>query len=97
VLKIEPEHARARAALGLSLMAVGDDSKAEPLLRAATTAEPRLASAWFGLGDLLARQGKIAEAKKALQTAQKLKPSAQVKARLDGLAGVKEGTPVKAP
>jgi Flp pilus assembly protein TadD len=78
-------------------LAVGDDSKAEPLLRAATMAEPKLASAWRGLGELLARSGRIAEAKKALQTAYSLKPTAQLKARLDGLAGVAEGTPSRDP
>jgi len=95
VLKIEPQHARARAALGISLTRLGtDDAKAEQLLVAATNADPKNAAAWFALGDLQARQGKIGEAKKALQTSQKLQPTTSTKARLDSLNGAKEGTKV---
>ncbi len=94
VLKIEPDHARARAALGVSLAAMGNSKEAEDMLRGAVKAEPKLASAWAMLGDLLAKQGKIGEAKKALQTSYKLKANPQVKARLDGLAGAKEGVSV---
>lgn len=94
-LKIEPQHARARAALGISLTRLGtDDAKAEQLLVGATNADPKNAAAWFALGDLQARQGKITEAKKALQTSQKLQPTTSTRARLDSLTGAKEGTGV---
>ncbi|HEY1097376.1 MAG TPA: tetratricopeptide repeat protein [Myxococcota bacterium] len=94
VLKVEPDHARAKAALGASLGRLNPaDPQAEKLLRDAVGAEPKLGVAWAGLGDLLARQGKIAEAKKALQAAVKLKPEASWQARLDQLATAKEGTP----
>ncbi len=94
VLKVEPDHARAKAALGASLGRLNTaDPRAESLLRAAVAADAKLAVGWASLGDLLARQGQINEAKKALQTAIKLKREPSWQARLDGLATAKEGTP----
>ena len=94
VLKVEPDHARAKAALAVSLLRLNAvDPRTEQLLRDAVGADPKLASAWANLGDLLGRRGKIAEAKKALLTAVKLTPNASWQARLDELATAKEGTP----
>jgi protein O-GlcNAc transferase len=87
VLQVEPEHARARAALGISLARLGtDDPRAAALLQQTIQVDPRAALPHALLADVLARQGKRAEAMKALQTALKLKPDEDAwKKRLEEL------------
>ena len=84
VLQVEPDHARAKAALGASLARLGtDDQKAEALLQQTLQVDPRYATGHALLAEVYARQGKWREAQKELSQAVKLKPDdADYKKRL---------------
>jgi tetratricopeptide (TPR) repeat protein len=91
VLQVEPEHARARAALGLSLARLGtDDQRAVTLLQETLRVDPRAALAHALLAEIHARQGQRADAIKSLQAALKLKPDEEAwKRRLEELKAAK--------
>jgi tetratricopeptide (TPR) repeat protein len=84
ILQVEPDHVRARAALGASLARLGsDDKRAEELLTSTLRVDPKYATGHALLAEVYARQGKWKEAKKELKTATKLKPDdAEFKQRL---------------
>ena len=88
VLQVEPEHARARAALGSSLSRLGtDDKRAVELLSSTIQIDPKGAVPHALLAEVYARQGKKADARKELQAALKLKPDEpEWKRRLDELS-----------
>ena len=74
VLQVEAGHLRARAALGTSLARLGsDDKKAESLLLSTLQVDPKYATGHALLAEVYARQGKLKEARRALETALKLK------------------------
>jgi tetratricopeptide (TPR) repeat protein len=52
-----------------------NDAEAEPLLKQAIAADEKFAPAWFELGMLYVRNGKMADARKALETYIKLDPN----------------------
>lgn len=75
VLQVEPDHARARAALGASLARLGtDDKKAEALLTQTLQVDPKYATGHALLAEVYVRQGRWKDAQKEMQQAVKLKP-----------------------
>jgi tetratricopeptide (TPR) repeat protein len=66
---LAPKHAQKDYEKGLQLAQKGDFENAEKRLRAATDLYPKYAIAWFALGQIEQRQGRLDDARKAWQSA----------------------------
>lgn len=70
-----PASARDDFDAAVRALETGDTARAVELLRALTTATPELTAAWINLGIALERQGELADARTALETALVRNPS----------------------
>jgi tetratricopeptide (TPR) repeat protein len=76
--------------LGYAYQLLGMNERAVSTYRRALDKDPKLGSAWINLGTVLAQQGKLAEAEKALKEAERLDPSdPRAKANLEELEALK--------
>jgi Flp pilus assembly protein TadD len=94
---VEPDDARAKAGLGVSLAKIGsDDNKAAALLEETVHVDPKNIQALAMLGDVDERLGKFDDAIKRYQQVQKLRPDdARVKKHIDELKAKKSSAPKK--
>jgi tetratricopeptide (TPR) repeat protein len=76
-------NAAADVVRGTLELAWGEHAKAKEKFAAAAAANPKLASAWAGLGDVARSQKRFDEAKAAYQKAIEIKPSAELTASLE--------------
>ena len=95
VLQIEPDHPRAKTALGTSLAKIGTaDKRAKALLSKSVDVDPKYAQGHALLGDIAEREGDLAEAVRRYERVQKLRPDdAAVTARLEDLRAKKKAAP----
>ena len=92
VLQVEPDDAKAKAGLGVSLGKLGnDDVKAGKLLEEAVHVDPKNVQALALLGDVEERAGKLDDAIRHYESVKKLRPDdARVKKKLDELRDEKK-------
>jgi len=72
---LDPRNSAVHFNLGLALSHAGDLVQAESEYRRALDLTPGSAESWNGLGAVLLKQRKLAEAKRAFETALVLKPN----------------------